>query len=210
MTGAGVIEALCVRVEHHRRLIAWVLVGIVLASAAALQCAWPASHPMTELVEELGVLLIAASISGRIFCMMYIGGRKNRSLLREGPYAVSRNPLYVCSVLGVTGAGLSSGTVTLGALSGGLFALLFACIIRSEDRRLAAMFGAPYLDYLAKVPRWLPAFRLWRDPPWLSPRAGLIVRTLRDTAALFLAIPVMEALEYAHAAGVLPALLTVP
>lgn len=206
MIDATLMNAFCVRVEHHRRVIAWVLVGVVLASAAALQSAWPASHPMAELLEELGVLLIA----GRIFCMMYIGGQKNRELLREGPYSVCRNPLYLCSVLGATGAGLSAGSVTLGALSAGLSIALFAGIISSDERRLAQKFGAPYLDYLARVPRWLPALRLWRDPESLSPRAQLIGRTLRDSAAFFLAIPLMETLEYAHATGFLPAFAAVP
>ncbi len=145
-----------------------------------------------------------------MFCMMYIGGQKNRCLLQSGPYAVCRNPLYLFSVLGATGAGLSAGSATLGALSGGGFFVLFAAIIRSEESRLKTLFGEPYLEYLATVPRWIPALRLWRDPESLSPRAELMVRTLRDSAGLFLAIPVLEALEYAHAIGLLPALAAVP
>lgn len=51
----------------------------------ALCAAWPRRHLVGELIDELGVLLMAAAISGRIFCTMYIGGQKNRTLLREGP-----------------------------------------------------------------------------------------------------------------------------
>lgn len=206
----NVIDRLCARVERYRRPIAWVVVALLLTAAAVLRCAWPPSHPVSELLEELGVVLIATSVAGRIFCMMYIGGQKNQTILRAGPYSVCRNPLYLFSTLAAAGAGLSAGSATLGVLFGASFFALFAAIVRSEEARLKDRFGEPYVAYLEQVPRWVPAFALWRDPEQLSPRVGLIVRTLRDSAALFLAIPMLEALEYAHLAGILPAFAAVP
>jgi len=36
-----------------------------------------------------------------------------------------------------------------------VFAVIDRRVIRWEERNLAAKFGAPYLDYLSRVPRWI-------------------------------------------------------
>jgi protein-S-isoprenylcysteine O-methyltransferase Ste14 len=76
-------------------------------------------------------------------------------LVRTGPNAISRNPMYV----GLTGL-LFSNAVRLSSWSAlapvGVFVLVIDRLqIRAEESALLAHFGSDYEDYRAAVPRWL-------------------------------------------------------
>jgi len=76
-------------------------------------------------------------------------------LLARGPYAHSRNPMYVGELALWLGWALWLGSplVLLRA------ALMFAAmqrIIRPGERDLATQFGHTYRAYGSAVPRWLP------------------------------------------------------
>jgi acetyl esterase/lipase len=75
-------------------------------------------------------------------------------LLTRGPYAYSRNPMYVSELTLWLGWAVFYGNV--GVLIG--FVMLFALVIpgvRYEERVLAARFGDAYREYSSGVPRWL-------------------------------------------------------
>lgn len=76
-------------------------------------------------------------------------------LVRRGPYAISRNPMYV----GITTlyAGLALGAASAWALIllAPVLVVMDRWVIAREEPYLAARFGAPYLDYRARVRRWL-------------------------------------------------------
>lgn len=77
------------------------------------------------------------------------------AIVREGVYARTRNPMYLGMAL--VYAGLALFFSSLGALVL-LPALLFVIqtqVIAREERYLEGKFGKPYLDYKAKVRRWL-------------------------------------------------------
>ena len=93
--------------------------------------------------------------------------RKNARLAVSGPYAHTRNPLYLGSFilgLGFTVAA-SSGPLLLAVL-GGLFASLFLGIywpvMRVESATLAEMFGEEYKRYAAAVPLLFPRLTPYR------------------------------------------------
>ena len=56
-----------------------------------------------EALELFGVALLAVAAMGRIWCLIYIAGRKNKELCQLGPYSLCRNPLYLFSFVGVIG-----------------------------------------------------------------------------------------------------------
>jgi protein-S-isoprenylcysteine O-methyltransferase Ste14 len=76
-------------------------------------------------------------------------------LVTSGPYAVSRNPIYLGQVIFLIGLGLTfrsgfGGLLTLGT------GLWFHGRVRRDERRLVGLFGEPYRAYTTKVKRWLP------------------------------------------------------
>src|SRR4051812_21738367 len=56
----------------------------------------------------VGYILVVAGAMGRVYCSAFIGGRKNDVVVREGPFSVVRNPLYVFSFIALVGVGLES------------------------------------------------------------------------------------------------------
>lgn len=111
-----------------------------------------------------GLCLVAVAMLGRLWCMLYIGGRKTDMLVTDGPYSLSRNPLYFFSLLGAVGIGLCTKTLTVPIL-------LFVCVypiygatIRAEEANLAAVHAGAYARYRCAVPRFFPMLSGFKEP----------------------------------------------
>lgn len=94
-----------------------------------------------------------------------------RTLVVAGPYRVIRNPMAVSAInqlLGIAAALGSAGCVVL-AIGGGV--VWHLGIRPSEERYLAASFGAPYERYRAAVRCWIP-----RWPPYVGPSGAPMSR----------------------------------
>ena len=151
-----------------------------------------------------GALLIAACALGRVFCTAFLGGHKNTALITHGPFAVCRNPLYVCSLVGVTGVAMLSHHLVLMALVPLAFAGLFNALVRREEELLRTHFGAEYAAYCARTPRFLPRFSQYQVPQNMSIRPDLLWIAVRDGAPWFLALPVFTVIAHAQRAGLVP------
>jgi protein-S-isoprenylcysteine O-methyltransferase Ste14 len=81
--------------------------------------------------------------------------KKNRELTVTGPYAHTRNPLYLGSMLIAVGfaVALLSWLVALALALG--FAIIYVPVIASEERYLRATFPG-FDDYCRRVPRLIP------------------------------------------------------
>lgn len=93
--------------------------------------------------------------------------RKNARLAVSGPYAHTRNPLYLGSfILGLGFTLAASSSLLLLLILGGLFASLFLGIywpvMRVEASTLVEMFGEEYKRYAAAVPLLLPRLTPYR------------------------------------------------
>ncbi|MGB4295037.1 MAG: hypothetical protein WBJ16_05340 [Smithellaceae bacterium] len=42
----------------------------------------------------MGAVLVGVASMGRLWCSLYIAGYKAEILVTEGPYSITRNPLY--------------------------------------------------------------------------------------------------------------------
>jgi protein-S-isoprenylcysteine O-methyltransferase Ste14 len=82
--------------------------------------------------------------------------RKNVQVVKSGPYAWLRNPMYVGRFL--VGLGLTLLTwrpfIVLPYVV--LFWIYAQARVLGEERRLVVLFGEEYRDYCSKVRRWLP------------------------------------------------------
>ena len=115
----------------------------------------------------VGSALAALGLSLRAWAAGTI--RKDAGLTTTGPYAHTRNPLYLGSLLlgvGVTTAG-GHWAWPLAFLA--FYAAAYGSTMAAESDRLASAFGARYTAYAAQVPALLPRLAPWRG---LDPRGG--------------------------------------
>ena len=122
--------------------------------------------------------------------------RKNAALATSGPYAHTRNPLYLGSfVLGLGFTVAASGSWPHFALFAGLFAAMFLGIylpvMRVEAATLAELFGDDYRCYARAVPLFLPRPTPYRegrhDPVKFDPSLYLRHREYRAALGLLVA-----------------------
>jgi hypothetical protein len=84
--------------------------------------------------------------------------KKNAELTMTGPYAYTRNPLYLGSMLIAFGFAAASKSIVIVLLLAALFALIYIPVIRSEEAFLRSKF-ADFDTYAARVPRLMPRMR---------------------------------------------------
>lgn len=77
------------------------------------------------------------------------------AIVRSGPYRFSRNPIYLAFSMVVLGIACSSNNLWLLGLLAVAASVMNFVVIPREERYLERRFGAGYLDYKAKVRRWL-------------------------------------------------------
>jgi protein-S-isoprenylcysteine O-methyltransferase Ste14 len=100
-------------------------------------------------------LLLRAWAAGHI--------RKNSALATSGPYAFTRNPLYLGNFLLGLGFTIGSGWWPLGILFAVLFLGIYLPVMRVESETLAQLFGESYQRYARGVPIFLPRVTPYRS-----------------------------------------------
>ena len=193
-----------------RKLVIATSVALAVVFLIVAASEWEDGSAMHEGIEWAGIALIVICILGRTWSTLFIGGRKNSALTMDGPYSVSRNPLYLFSIIGAAGVGAQFGSFTVALVCGFFAWVVFLWTVWREEAALLATFGDDYRQYMARVPRFLPNPGLWHSPPTLTVNPGLIVTTFLDAAVFLAAIPIAELFEWLHAIGALPTLLVVP
>lgn len=125
-----------------------------LFAAAYLWLAHPALWSLVAggCVAAFG-LLIRGLASGHV--------RKNEQLATTGPYAYTRNPLYLGSLVLALGFVIASRNWIVAAIAVVLFIAIYLPVIRSEERFLHAQFPE-FADYSQHVPRLLPRIPAYR------------------------------------------------
>ena len=89
--------------------------------------------------------------------------RKNAQLATSGPYAYTRNPLYLGSFLLGVGFTIASAQPLLGILFAALFLGIYLPVMRVEAATLAELFGEDYTRYARAVPLFAPRLRPYSD-----------------------------------------------
>lgn len=114
-----------------------------------------ASLALGAAIAALGLLLRGAA-AGHL--------RKQEALATSGPYAWTRNPLYLGSALLAGGLAVAGRTWPGAALVVAYFAVFYPAVMRREEQELRARYGPVFDDYCARVPLF------WPRPP--RSRAG--------------------------------------
>ena len=80
---------------------------------------------------------------------------KNQQLATSGPYAYTRNPLYVGTLLVAAGLSISARSIWLAALFAAVFLFVYLPVIQNEEQHLRKLFPE-YAAYAGRVPALLP------------------------------------------------------
>jgi protein-S-isoprenylcysteine O-methyltransferase Ste14 len=121
--------------------------GFVVA-AIFLVFARPSWHTLAW-----SLLLVLPGLWLRGYAAGYV--KKNAELTRTGPYAYTRNPLYLGSMGIAAGFAVAAGQVWLGVLLVVMFLAIYVPTILSEETFLRGAFPS-FDEYAKKVPRLLP------------------------------------------------------
>lgn len=100
-------------------------------------------------VAAIGLLIRGAS-SGHL--------RKDRELATSGPYAYTRNPLYLGSAFLAAGFAIAGGSWWAGLLVVAYFGIFYYAVMRNEEQDLHRRFGAAFDAYAARVSLFFPWF----------------------------------------------------
>jgi protein-S-isoprenylcysteine O-methyltransferase Ste14 len=107
----------------------------------------------TWLTMLASLVLVVPGVWLRAYAAGYV--RKNSELTLTGPYAYTRNPLYLGSMLIAFGFAAAAASWVILILLATLFAVIYIPTIQSEEGYLREHF-AGFDEYAAKVPRLLP------------------------------------------------------
>jgi protein-S-isoprenylcysteine O-methyltransferase Ste14 len=80
---------------------------------------------------------------------------KDRELATGGPYAYTRNPLYVGTLVVAAGLVAASRNILLGVMFAAVFTLVYLPVIQNEEQHLRRLFPE-YAGYAARVPALWP------------------------------------------------------
>jgi protein-S-isoprenylcysteine O-methyltransferase Ste14 len=114
--------------------------------------------------------------------------RKNDALAITGPYAYTRNPLYLGSFLIGIGFTVAAGRWELAILFAALFLGIYVPVMRVESATLEELFGHKYRRYGQAVPLFVPRVRPYREKVGVKFNAALYKRYREYQAALGFAI----------------------
>lgn len=114
---------------------------------------WVARPSWTFLA--LSFVLVVPGLWLRGYASGYV--KKNTEVTMSGPYAYTRNPLYLGSMLIAFGFALASRSVWIGIALAVLFTVIYVPVIHSEEAFLRSKFTG-YDEYAQRVPRLIPRF----------------------------------------------------
>lgn len=154
-----------------------------------------------DLSEMIGFMLLAMAAFGRIWCLIFVGGKKNNILMTSGPYSIVRNPLYVFSFLGVVGLGMTVKNPLLALVLAVAFIAYYPFVVRKEEQKLATLFRDEYREYLLRTPRWFPNFGLYSEPDTMMIHTVYIRNGILGGMWFIWAFLLWELLEYVRCIG---------
>ena len=116
-----------------------------------------------KLLQPVGAALIVLAIAVDFWVLMIFRRYKTTirpdrgasELVTTGPFAVSRNPIYVANLALLLGIGMATRNIWALPSIAATFLLIDRLAAGPEERHLAALFGQDFEEYRQRVRRWL-------------------------------------------------------
>ncbi len=180
-----------------------------LIGVAALTRPSPLPPPAVAAVDAVALLLVGLAVLGRLWCSVYIAGRKDEQLVVEGPYSTCRHPLYALSMAGGAGLGLATHSAVLAAATLVLLAWLFSRAAVAEEALLRARHEG-YAAYATATRRFWPRFDRYQLPARMQIQPPVLWKAFVDAGAFLLLYVLLTLGRELQAQQWLPTLLHLP
>ncbi len=140
-----------------------ILFAGTLVAASLLGSVAPLRLPLGPFGELAGwcLILLALGLMGWAF-LTFKGARANilphraaGALLTSGPFALSRNPIYLSEAMLMAGFGFTGGSLWWWLLLPVFVMAVTRLAVVREEAHMAAKFGPVWEDYASRVRRWL-------------------------------------------------------
>ncbi|MBI4772660.1 MAG: isoprenylcysteine carboxylmethyltransferase family protein [Deltaproteobacteria bacterium] len=188
--------------EKYRILLSRIAAAAGFFLFCVTRSYWETSNEkFTLALSFLGTFLVAISALGRLWCSLYIAGYKDNRLVTEGPYSISRNPLYLFSAIGAVGIGCATDTFTFPLALIVLFTLYYPLVIKSEEVRLRQLYGAKYEEYMKRVPTFFPKFSAFHEPEDYTVKPIVFRRHIFSAVWFIWIIGIIELIQRLRQAG---------
>jgi protein-S-isoprenylcysteine O-methyltransferase Ste14 len=172
---AGNRGAVRIRGSNEPAMVVLAVIGVaaILLVGRSIFAPFTVEAPWARMI---GAGLLVGSTLFAIWARLTLGGSwsvgpraaADRGLRTDGPYAITRHPIYTGML------GMLLGSALLGGLGQWIVLVAAGLVvaelkIRSEEQLLLAAFPDAYLAYRERVPRLIPG---WRSPStrWRPPR----------------------------------------
>ena len=126
-------------------------IRVPLGFAFAVLYIWLAKPTVKSLL--IGLLVTLPGILLRALASGHV--RKNEALATSGPYAYTRNPLYLGSLIIAIGFAIAALSWWIAAVMVAFFVAVYVPVIRGEEKYLRTHFPE-FEKYAQQVPRLLP------------------------------------------------------
>jgi len=109
------------------------------------------------LVNTLAWAVFVTGAAMRFWATLFIGGRKDKILMVDGPYSLCRNPLYVGSLLLMVAVGLFLKSLVFVVALVAVATIYILATVPAEEEYLRARHGEDFDRYCARVSRLVPS-----------------------------------------------------
>lgn len=128
-----------------------------------LHLPWTMDAHDQPVLEGMGWMLIGGGLGLMLWSVLTLWRHRTtvnpfgraQALCVTGPFAWSRNPIYLGDFLILFGGGFVMNSVWPALLAPAIWWLIQHHVIAHEETFLRERFGQPYAIYLQEVPRWL-------------------------------------------------------
>jgi protein-S-isoprenylcysteine O-methyltransferase Ste14 len=134
-------------------------IRVPLGFVLAIVYVWLARPTWKSIV--IGALLAIVGVTIRASASGHV--KKNAELTTTGPYAYTRNPLYLGSIVIAAGFAVAAMSWSIVVILILMFIAIYVPVIRGEEAFLSATFPEQFRQYSSTVPRLIPRFSRTRS-----------------------------------------------
>jgi len=147
------------RIKIYPPLLTLLLVVVMLG----LHYSLPQPRLISPPFNEFGFVLVAAGVSMNLWSARFFRQKQTtidprgsaNYLVQEGLYRVSRNPMYLGMLTTLLGVSICLGSLIVFLVPPLFVWIVTLRLIGREEQALLVCFGDEYIQYKARVRRWL-------------------------------------------------------